>query len=358
MEGKLMIDGTELAFAKEEEITIARLAEKAGIYIPQLCNCEELKVKGNCRVCVVELKEEGKEQGRLVPACATLACDGMVVKTDTSLVQKNRRTIVELLLANHNRNCPACQRNHDCQLQRIADELNIVEDDFAEVFQQTAPVIFPGVMSIRRDRCIRCGRCKALCNDVLKIGAIGQFSRGWDTYYEICGEKEAAGQRQTKHGSLVSCGEKGGNLCILCGKCAEICPVGCLSRDTQLDRFWQVIDQREAETVCIFFDRDLQSLKAMLEKETGRKFEELCDFLKRTGVSRILEIEEKAEEREPELMAKIRSCGGGGQRRVCSLLGITRDIGYKRWAEEEESSLQAILIPQDVKLLLEQTMWV
>ena len=154
MEGNIEINGRQFRFTEEEGLTIAMVAERENIEIPRLCNREDLGIRGNCRICMVELKNEG----RLVPACSTPVRTGMVIETNSSLVQKHRKTMVELLLANHNRNCPSCEKNKSCQLQKIADALDILQEDFEEVFLKEEPFMIPGLMTIRRDRCVRCGR--------------------------------------------------------------------------------------------------------------------------------------------------------------------------------------------------------
>ena len=358
MEGNIEINGRQFRFTEEEGLTIAMVAERENIEIPRLCNREDLGIRGNCRICMVELKNEG----RLVPACSTPVRTGMVIETNSPLVQKHRKTMVELLLANHNRNCPSCEKNKSCQLQKIADALDILQEDFEEVFLKEEPFMIPGLMTIRRDRCVRCGRCKALCNDILKIRAIGRLGRGWKSQFSICFGKESfwQGERRLIPEALVK--NKDGS-CILCGKCTEVCPVGCLNHDTHLDRFWSAVDEKKQPIIIVFFDKDLKELQRSIERTVGFAFEKICGLLKKVGADQILEMEIQEvsriedvacySERIEDFVSKYRK----GQ--SCVLIGITSEISYKVIVEvkKETRRMKAVLLPSDVGLLRKQTMW-
>ena len=96
----MKIDGKEVSLSANETISILEAAHSVGIEIPKLCSCKELGVKGNCRVCMVEVKGKG-----LSAACSTQAAENMIVETNSPLVIQHRKNIIELILANHNRNC-------------------------------------------------------------------------------------------------------------------------------------------------------------------------------------------------------------------------------------------------------------
>lgn len=339
MTGEITIDGKAICFKADTGITVAMAAEEAGIYIPKLCYCEALQIRGNCRVCMVE----AVGQDRLIPACSTLAEDGLAVETASPLVISHRKTVVELLLADHNRNCPSCSGNKNCILQQIADDLDIVCEDFAEVFSPQDPSVIPGVMTIRRDLCIRCGRCKAFCREKIGIGAVNLFGRGTKSEYSV----------YLNPGSDQSC--------ILCGRCTEICPTGCLSRDTQLNRLWSAADG-EPTSVVIFFDEDMVALEQRIKAECGYSKERLCGFLKKIGIDRVLWADalvtsgsaDKAEAAR-ELSAYAAKCTG---HESISVIWITQDIGCKYLVEDSavKASLQAVLVPGDLTLLLQQAL--
>ena len=338
---KIIIDGMHVALPEEQEWTLLAAAASAGIHIPTLCNCEELQVKGNCRVCMVEVwpntEAANTGAGRLMPACSTLADDGMVVATASSSVLSYRREVVELILANHNRSCPACNKNKFCDLQKLADSLDIVEEDFAPVFQQREPERIAGVMTIRRDRCIRCGRCKAYCQNVAGTSAIYSYKRGWETEFRIALPTETTFGR-----------------CTLCGGCAEVCPVGCLTLETHLDRFWACLDSPEAEPTVLFclqsksIGLSSKSLEEQLLQETGYSLPQLAGILKAVGVKRVAATQQDCCE---DFLTKFKAPNH-------AVILVTQDVSWKKEVRKamETQLVTAVLTPRDIRLLIDQSL--
>ncbi len=204
---KLVIDGTEVA--GRTEMTILDAAESIGIAVPTLCHLRGLLPIGGCRMCVVEV--EGSN--RLVGACHTPVVNGMVVKTRSEKVLKARKTIVELMLAGHTGPCVSDVRIGQCELNRVASDLEAGPPRFQMRRVRNYPVEDKSAY-ITRDlaRCILCGRCVKACAEI--VGA-DVFSTGYRGY----GSK-----------IIVDCDTiLVKDVCKDCGVCAEYCPTSALT---------------------------------------------------------------------------------------------------------------------------------
>ncbi len=187
--------------------TILEALERNGMTVPTLCHMKNMFPTGACRMCVVEV--EGA--ANLVPSCSQPVANGMNIKTHSSRVINARKTIIELLLSNHPDDCLYCERNNNCELQSLACELNVRErrisgDKNKHKIDSSSP-------SIVRDpaKCILCGRCVRVCEEIEGVSAIDFVGRGSKTVIE------------TAYG-------KGLNVssCVNCGQCIMVCPTGAL----------------------------------------------------------------------------------------------------------------------------------
>lgn len=212
------INGREISV--EEGSTILDAAEKAGFHIPTLCHLKGLSPTGACRVCVVEV--DGARS--LVPSCAYPVRDGMVVRTHTPRVLEARTTIVQLLLANHPPECLTCVRNGDCELQSLAESLNIREIPY-QGERRRAPVDLSSP-SLERDpeKCILCGRCVRVCEEIQGVSAITFINRGFKA------EVAPAFGRDL---DLTSCTN--------CGQCIIHCPTGALRERSNVQKVWDFL---------------------------------------------------------------------------------------------------------------------
>ena len=201
-----------------EGTTILDAAKKIGIKIPTLCYLENVQDPGSCRMCVVEI--EGAKT--LQPSCVTRVSEGMKIHTNTKQVRDARKIILELLLSDHPWECNTCDRNQDCELQKLADEYGIKEVRFQSV-KERLPLdeSTPGIV---RDpnKCILCRRCVTVCQEVQGVGTLAPRARGFNTII-------APGQ-----GNLLS-----EAVCVQCGQCAAVCPVGAIREKDDIDKVWE-----------------------------------------------------------------------------------------------------------------------
>ena len=208
--------------------TILELAQQYGIYIPTLCYDPHLKPLGSCRVCVVE--NEATKQ--ILASCVTPIAPGMVINTQSPSVIEARRTVVELLLANHPESCLTSEDGNRCQLKRIATELGIEKPRFSPM-RHYYPIEDANPF-IERDlnKCILCGKCIRGCNELMEIGAIDYAHRGFNaipaTSLEVPLEKSP---------------------CQFCGLCVSLCPTEAL---TEKMRKNEGPAEKRVRSVCPF----------------------------------------------------------------------------------------------------------
>jgi iron-only hydrogenase group A len=191
----------------EKGETILSALNRNGIIIPTLCRMKEFTPTGACRMCVVEV--EGRE--RLVTACSQPVEEWMKIKTHSPRVIRARKTIVELLLSNHPDDCLYCDRNLDCELQRLAEELNIRERRIRGKkiklrLDQSSPAIVREL-----SKCILCGRCVRVCEELITATTLDFINRGGQTHI---------GTTMDRDFNFSSC--------VHCGQCVQVCPTGAL----------------------------------------------------------------------------------------------------------------------------------
>lgn len=210
-----------------ENITIMEAAKQLQISIPSLCYLKNLNEIAACKVCVVEL--EGIE--KLVTSCNNLVQEAMVIRTNSPKVLAHRRKNVQLILSQHDGRCSICTRSNNCNLQKISNDLNLIDLPFN---QNPEPFRWNKDFPLIRDasKCIKCMRCIQVCEKVQSIGV-------WDV--------EGTGARTTVH---VSQGREIEDAkCALCGQCITHCPVGALRERDDTDKIWEAIADEKKVTV-------------------------------------------------------------------------------------------------------------
>ncbi len=222
----LTVDGRPVRTARHR--LLIHVLSELGIRLPTLCHDDRLTPYGGCRMCVVERADAS---GALVPACSTRIQDGMVILTDSPAVVEARQQQLQLLVLNHRMECPVCERNADCRLQDLVHEIGIPDDilpfDFKPASRDEAsPVIIrdPG-------KCIVCGRCVRLCEEVQGVAALAFLGRGMGTHVATFLDRPLD--------------------CEFCGQCVNACPVGALVAQPYASPIpvWQ---RARVKTTCSF----------------------------------------------------------------------------------------------------------
>jgi len=168
----------------EEGLTVLQACEKAGVEIPRFCYHEKLSIAGNCRMCLVEMEKSPKP----VASCAMPAADGMSIKTNTALVEKARKGVMEFLLVNHPLDCPVCDQGGECDLQDQSMFYGVDKSRFKENKREVSEKNMGPLIKTQMTRCIHCTRCVRFATEVAGVPEIGAIGRGEDmqitTYLE------------------------------------------------------------------------------------------------------------------------------------------------------------------------------
>lgn len=223
----LTIDDKQVTAPKTA--TIYEAAKMNGVNIPILCHDKKLKPFGACRMCLVEVEQM---KGRQIPACTTPVTEGMIIRTSTPDIVKARKMVLELLLLNHPLDCPVCDKAGDCDLQNLTYEYKVdsnrfVDEKFHHEIDYNNPLI-------ERDmnRCVLCGKCARICDEIVGFGALTFIDRGIET--------------------KIGCEFEGSLNCEFCGSCISVCPVGSLlARPFKFKaRFWSLTKQKSVCGYC------------------------------------------------------------------------------------------------------------
>jgi len=249
--------------------TILTVAQREGVHIPTLCYLKNLTPTGSCRICVVEV--EG--QRSLVPSCAFPVAEGMKIQTNSPQVRRARKTIVELLIANHPQDCLVCVRNGNCELQKLAEQYEVRDHRYQG--ERRKAKIDLASPSIERDpeKCILCGRCVRVCHEVQNVGAIDFVRRGFHSTVA-----------PAMDGSLNTI------ACVFCGQCVVVCPVGALREKGSQKGVWEAINNPQKHVVA----QIAPAVRVALGEEFGMEpgsivTGKITAALRRLGVDRVFD---------------------------------------------------------------------
>jgi NADP-reducing hydrogenase subunit HndD len=273
--------------------TVLEAARYANIDIPTLCFLRGINEIGACRMCVVEIKGARSLQA----ACVYPVSEGLEIYTQTPRVREARKVTLELILSNHDRKCLTCVRSRNCELQKLAEDLNIKDIRFdGETIKHPIDDLSP---SIVRDpnKCVLCRRCVNMCKNVQKVGVIDTNERGFETIVGSAFEKPLAEVP-----------------CINCGQCIAVCPVGALRERDDADLVWEALANKDIHVVV----QTAPAVRAALGEEFGMPVGTRCTTnmiasLRRLGFRKVFDTNTAADltimEEVTELVNRIKNGG-------------------------------------------------
>ena len=224
--GIMTIDGQAIEFT--DEPNVLSVIRKAGIDIPTLCYHSELSIYGACRLCTVE-----DDRGKTFASCSEKPRDGMIIYTNTPRLMRYRKLILELHLAAHCRDCTTCIKSGECHLQELAHRMGVHEIRFENV-REIQPIDTSSHAIIRDpNKCILCGDCVRMCDNVQNINAIDFAYRGTDAQVIPAFNKKIA---ETD--------------CVGCGQCRVVCPTGAISIHTNIDEVWEALADKNTKVIA------------------------------------------------------------------------------------------------------------
>ena len=224
--GYMTIDGRKVEFT--DEPNVLSVIRNADIDIPTLCYHSELSVYGACRLCTVE-----DERGKTFASCSEPPRDGMVIYTNTPRLMKYRKMILELLLAAHCRDCTTCIKSGECQLQALAHRMGVTTVRFENTKEQY-PLDFSSPSIVRDpNKCILCGDCVRMCDNVQSVNEIDFAYRGTKALVTPAFNKKIA---ETD--------------CVNCGQCRVVCPTGAISINTNIEVIWDFLADKNTKVIA------------------------------------------------------------------------------------------------------------
>ena len=223
----LFINNIEVEYSNEK--TVLEVIRNNGFDVPTFCHRPDLTQYGACRMCIIE------QDGKWIQASCTMPPkEGIHIETNSSKVRKIRKTILELLLANHKRECLTCEKSGNCELQKYANEYGITEIRFPKLEEKDYAVVDDSNPSLVRDssKCILCGACVRACSEFQGHSVLGFANRGSHTVV------------QPMNGRCLKDVD-----CVYCGQCQAVCPTGAISIKSDIDRVWDAINNKSKKVV-------------------------------------------------------------------------------------------------------------
>ncbi|ABR30357.1 iron hydrogenase [Thermosipho melanesiensis] len=262
---KIIVNGKETIINDNAKNLLEALKE-VGIEIPNLCYLSETSIYGACRMCLVEVDNQ------ITTSCSIKPYEGMNVKTHTPEIYEMRRGILELLLASHNRDCTTCERNGNCKLQKYAEEFGIRKVRFDKIDKPNI-IDYSSIIIRDNSKCILCGDCVRVCDEIQSIGAIDFAFRGFEAQV------------------MPAFGEELANTaCVLCGQCVAHCPTGALTFRNDIQKVYKAMEEEKFVIGMI-----APAVRASIQEELGLDGDvvtagRIVNFLKMIGFKKVFDV--------------------------------------------------------------------
>ena len=215
---KAKINGIEVQV--EKGTTILEAAGTVQVKIPTLCKHPDLHASAACGICIVKVKGSA----RMLRACCTPLEEGMDIITHDPEIISVRRTVLELILSKHPNDCLKCGRNNDCELQKLAADFGIRQESFKNFLSPLPPDDSTGTIVLEPQKCILCGRCVDVCQNMQNVWALSFLERGFETRISPAGDIKLAD-----------------SPCVRCGQCSNHCPTGAIVEKDDTNRVWTAL---------------------------------------------------------------------------------------------------------------------
>jgi len=321
MEKILELKINNISVSVKEGTSILDAAKKLNIRIPTLCHHDDLCVAGNCRVCVVEQKGVKTLQA----SCAVPVSNGMEIFTNTEKVRKARKHIIELLLSEHNANCTTCYKNGKCELQDLAAEHAVGENNFIDLLQFHEYIIDRSSASIIKDdsKCIRCQRCVRTCSQLQKVSALAVVNKG--------SEQKIATFFDQPMASVV---------CTNCGQCVNRCPTGALTEKNYISEVFSALGDSNKHVIV----QTAPAVRVALGEDLGidigsRVTGKMVTALRRLGFDSVLDTDFTADltimEEGTELLTRLKKVLVDGATDVALPMTTSCSPGWIKFLEHK-----------------------
>lgn len=289
----LNIEVNNQKLSAEKGETILEVLKRNGIKVPTLCHIKDMLPTGACRICVVEQRKTGK----LIPSCSQPVEDGMDILTNSPKVNEARKTIIELLLSNHPDDCLYCARNMNCELQTLSNTYHVRERRIRGV--KNDHHLDLSSASIVRDpaKCILCGRCVRICDEVMGISAIDFINRG---------SESVVGPTFNKGLNTSSC--------INCGQCIMVCPTGAITEKNHFPELLEALNDPKKIVVAQHAPAISVSLAEEFGMEPGKDINGIMNAaLRKIGFNKVFDTSFTADltimEESAELIERVKTGG-------------------------------------------------